>query len=99
MRRAMGSRLQRNLESRPPLVRRFFHRLNQKTSEGWWRRHQFGSLDDSGTVQHRFGQFVQRSGRGAVAGKLDDLGGGFRDGRHDPRIVCRLSQGDAGSGG
>ncbi len=94
-----GRRLQRNLESWPPLIRGLFHRLNQKAAEGWWRRHQFGSFDDSGTVEHRFGQFVQRSRRGAVAGKLDDLGGGFRDGRHDPRIVCRLSQGDAGSGG
>ena len=48
-------------------------------AEGWWLRHQFRSFDDSGTVEHRFGQFVQRSRRGAVAGKLDDLGRGFRD--------------------
>src|SRR6185312_1270429 len=94
-----GSCLQRNLESGPPLIRRLFRWLNQKAAEGWWRRHQFGSFDDSGTVEHWFGQFVQCPGRGTVAGKFDDLGGGFRDGRHDPRIVCRLSQGDAGSGG
>ena len=49
-----------------------------------------GAVDDSGTVQHRFGQFVQRPGRRVIAGKLNYLGRGFGlDGGQYPRIVGR----------
>ncbi len=101
MRRRHGRCLQRNLESWPSLVRRLFHRLNQNAAEGWRRRHQFRSFDDSGTVQHRLGQFVQRPGRRAVAGKLDHLGGGFvrrRKRARDSPLVLRVLCGErAGS--
>src|SRR4029077_8821127 len=47
--------------------------------------------DDSGTIQHRFGQFVERSRRGVVTGELNHLGCSFGDGgRQDPQIAWEI---------